>query len=268
VRSLGKLGIGMIAIPAAGGASAPSEAVRAELAPGGVLRAAINLGNAVLASKDEATGEPRGVSVDLARELAGRLGARLELVTYSGAGKVVEAIRTAAWDLAFLAIDPARASEIDFTAPYVVIEGAYLVRSDSPLKDNSEVDKKGLRVATATGSAYDLFLSRELKNATVVRAPGPLAVVDRFVAEGLDVAAGVKQQLEADQRRIPSLRLLPGRFMVISQAMALPKGKTAGLRYVDAFLEELKAAGFVSAALARHGIEGVEVAPPAGTGES
>jgi polar amino acid transport system substrate-binding protein len=264
VTMMEKLGIGMIAIPASGGAAAPSEAVRAELAPGGVLRTAINLGNAVLAAMDEATGEPRGVSVDLARELARRLGARLELVTYSGAGKVVEAIKSAAWDLAFMAVDPARAAEIDFTPPYLIIEGAYLVKKDSALKDNSEVDRPGIRVATATGSAYDLFLSRELKKATVVRYPGPLVVVDGFVADGLEVAAGVKQMLESEARRLPDLRLLPGRFMAIRQTMALPKGKTAGLRYVGAFLEEQKASGFVAKALARHGIEGAAVAPPAG----
>ncbi|MEI6874605.1 MAG: ABC transporter substrate-binding protein [Spirochaetota bacterium] len=238
-------------------------AVRAELAPGGRLRAAINFGNAVLATEDPATGEARGLSVDLARELARRLGLEPELVTYKGAGKVVEAIKAGAWDIAFLAIDPERAAEIDFTPPYVIIEGAYLVREASPLRDGSEVDRPGLRVATATGSAYDLFLTRELKQATVLRAPGPLAVVDRFVAEGLDVAAGVRQQLEADAKRIPGLRLLPGRFMTIDQAMALPKGRETGLAWLRAFIEEMKASGFVAEALKRHQVECVAVAPPA-----
>jgi polar amino acid transport system substrate-binding protein len=245
-------------------ADAAGAAVRAALAPSGTLRAAINFGNAVLAAKDEATGEARGVSVDLARELARRLGLPLELVTYIGAGKVVEAIKAGVWDIAFLAVDPARAEEIDFTPPYVVIEGAYLVREESPLRANEEVDRPGIRVATATGSAYDLHLSRELKQASVVRASGPLAVVDRFVADGLEVAAGVRQQLEADMRRIGGLRLLPGRFMVINQAMALPRGRGGALAYLWDFVEELKATGFVAAALARHGIEGVAVAPVAG----
>ena len=234
-----------------------------DFAPTGKLRAAINLGNAVLAKKDEASGEARGLSVDLAAELARRLGCELELVLYNGAGKVVEAATAGAWDIAFLAVDPARAADIDFTQAYVIIEGAYLVRSTSPIATVAEVDREGLRVATATGSAYDLFLSRELKKATVVRAPGPLAVVDRFLAEGLDVAAGVKQQLEADARRVPGLRLLPGSFMTINQAMALPKGRSEAFAYLRAFVEEMKASGFVAQALARHGIEGVGVAPPA-----
>ena len=239
------------------------KAAAMEFAPTGRLRAAINFGNAVLAKKDEASGEARGVSVDLAMELATRLGLGLEIITFNGAGRVVEAATSGAWDVAFLAVNPGRAADIDFTQAYVVIEGAYLVRDASPIRDVSEVDKEGIRVATATGSAYDLFLTRELKKATVVRAPGPLAVVDRFVAEGLEVAAGVKQQLEADARRIRGLRLIPGSFMTINQAMALPKGRSLAFAYLRGFIEELKASGFVAKALARHGIEGVGVAPPA-----
>lgn len=241
---------------------APAAAV-SELAPTGRLRAAINFGNPVLASKDAATGEARGVSVDLSRELARRLGVPLDLVTYNAAGRVVDALKTGAWDVAYVAIDPVRANQISYSPPYVVIEGAYLVRQDSPLRSNAEVDRTGVRVAAATGSAYDLYLSRELKQAKIVRAPTSPAVTDLFVTQGLEVAAGVKQQLEADARRIPGLRLLEGRFMVINQAMGTPKGREAGARYLRDFIEEMKASGFVARALDRHRIEGAAVAPAA-----
>jgi polar amino acid transport system substrate-binding protein len=239
-----------------------AESLVAEFAPTGSLRAAINLGNAALAARDDATGALRGVTVDFAKELAFRLGLPLELVAFAGAGEVVKAAPTGAWDLAFLAVDPARAEEIDFTAPYAIIEGAYLVREDSPIRSNEDVDRAGLRVATATGSAYDLFLTRNLKSATIMRAPGALAVTDRFVAEGLDVSAGVRQQLEADAKRLPGLRVLPGRFMAIHQAMALPKGRAEAFAWIREFVEDIKASGLVAETLARNGIEGVGVAPP------
>ena len=158
-----------------------------------------------------------------------------------------------------------RGAGIAFTAPYVLIEGAYLVREDSPITDNAEVDRAGNRVVVGKGSAYDLHLSRELKHAQIVRAPSSPAVVETFVAQALDVAAGVKQQLEADARQRPGHRLLPGRFMVIQQAMGLPKGRGEPARLALAsFVEEMKASGFVAAALARHRIEGASVAPAAG----
>jgi len=238
-----------------------SPVVRSDLAPKGELRAAINFGNPILARSDAATGEPRGVSVDLSRELARRLGVPLRLVTYEAAGKVVEELKAGAWDVAYLAIDPARAVDIAYTAPYVLIEGVYLVREDSPIRSNAEVDRDGMRVAVGAGSAYDLFLSRNLKHAQIVRAPTSPVVTDTFVAQKLDVAAGVKQQLEADARRIGGLRLLEDRFMVINQAMGTPKEREAGAKYLRAFVEEMKASGFVAQALARHGIDGASVAP-------
>lgn len=234
----------------------------AELAPSGKLRAAINFGNPILAVKDAASGEPRGVSVDLSRELGRRLGRPVELVTFESAGKVVEAVKAAKVDIAFVAIDPVRGADMLQTPPYVIIEGAYLVRNDSQIKSNAEVDRGGNRIAVGRGSAYDLFLSRELKAATLVRAPTSPAVTDLFLAQGLEVAAGVKQQLQADARRVPGLRLLEGRFMVINQAMGIPKGREAGIRYLRDFVEEMKASGFVAEALARHGIEGAAVAAP------
>jgi polar amino acid transport system substrate-binding protein len=246
----------------AGCASNPKapEAAVSDLAPSGKLRAAINLGNPVLASRD-VSGQPRGVSVDLARELAKRLGVPAELITFDAAGKVVEAGKSGSWDIAFVALDPARAAEIAQSTPYVVIEGAYLVRDDSPIRANSEVDRAGNRIAVGKGSAYDLYLTRNIKDAQIVHTPTSAAVVDFFVAQKLEVAAGVKQQLEADAKRVPGVRILPGRFMVINQAMASQRGKQAGARYVREFVEEMKASGFVARALERYGIEGAAVAP-------
>ncbi|MCS6765257.1 MAG: ABC transporter substrate-binding protein [Candidatus Protistobacter heckmanni] len=244
-------------------ASQPSPAVVSALAPSGKLRAAINLGNPILAGTG-ADGKPKGVSVDLATELAKRLGVPLELVPFNAAGKVVEAIGANSVDIGFYAIDPKHGEDTLFTGPYVVIEGAYLVTKDSPIKENAEVDRKNNRVVVGKGSAYDLFLTRELKNAAIVRAPTSPAVTDMLVQGKYEVAAGVKQQLEADAKRIPGLRLLDGRFMEIRQAMATPQSRAAAHDYLIAYVEEMKKSGFVAAALTRHQIEGAEVAP-AGT---
>jgi polar amino acid transport system substrate-binding protein len=238
----------------------PSYAAKAELAPNGRIYAAINYGNPILAFKNPTTGEPMGVSVDLSRELARRLGASVQLVTFDAAGKVVEALKAGSLDIAFLAIDPARAVDISYSAPYVVIEGAYLVEQNSPIRSNEEVDRPGIRVTVGAGSAYDLYLTREIKQAKLVRAPTSQAVVDTFLTQKLEVAAGVKQQLEADAKRLPGLRLLDGRFMVINQAMGTTKGRDAGAAYLRDFVEEMKASGFVAQALARHKIEGAAVA--------
>jgi polar amino acid transport system substrate-binding protein len=232
--------------------------------PKGVLRASINTGNPILAKRDEATGDPRGVSIDLAHAFGKRLRVEVELVVFDGAAKSVEAVSSERADIGFFAIDPLRGAQIAFTAAYVHIEGSYLVRGESPLKANEEVDRPGCRVVVGKGSAYDLYLTRELKSAEIVRAPTSQAVVQTFLDEKLDVAAGVKQQLEADSRRHAALRLLPGRFMVIEQAMGLPKSRgPAAADAWRAFVEEMKANGFVAQALARHGIQGARVAPPA-----
>lgn len=237
-------------------------AIVASFTPTGPLRASINLGNPILAGTDPATGAPRGVSVDLARAFAERLGVRLELVVFDTAGKSVQAVTDEAADFGFFAIDPQRGAGIAFTAPYVLIEGCYLVRGTSPLTANEQVDAPGRTVVVGKGSAYDLFLTRELKQATIARAPTSPAVVDTFVELKADVAAGVKQQLEADAGRVGGLRLLPGRFMVIQQAMGLPKGRgEAAARVLADFVDEMKATGFVADALARHGIQGASVAP-------
>jgi polar amino acid transport system substrate-binding protein len=245
-------------LAACASAPTPRAAAVADLAPTGKLRAAINYGNPVLATKD-AGGAPQGVSVDLARELARRLGVEVELVTYDAAGRVFDALKANAWDVAFLADDPARAVDIAFSPPYIEIEGAYLVREGSPIRDNAQVDRAGTRVVVGRGSAYDLYLTRELKAATLVRAPTSPVVVDTMIADKVDVAAGVRQQLEADARRVGGVRVLEGRFMVIRQAMGTPKAREAGAQYVAAFVEEMKASGFVRRAIDRHRVDGVIV---------
>ncbi len=234
------------------------------LVPTGRLRAVINLGNPILASRDAQTGGAVGVSVDLSVELARRLGVAAEFIVVEKAADSVAAVNEGRADIGFFAIDPARGAEISFTAPYLLIEGSYLVRNDSPLSVNEEVDRPGTRVVVGKGSAYDLFLSRELKAAEIVRAPSSPDVVPAFLEQGLEVAAGVRQQLEMDAARLPGLRLLPGRFMVIQQAMGLakPRGAEAAF-WLSVFVEEMKASGFVAQALGRHGIEGVSVAPVA-----
>jgi polar amino acid transport system substrate-binding protein len=243
-----------------------NEDVVAAFTPKGHLRASINLGNPILAGRD-AAGAPCGVSVDLARAFGRRLGVEVELVVFDAAGKSVEAVTNEAADIGFFAIDPLRGEGIAFTAPYVLIEGAYLVRQDSPLQSNDEVDRSGTTVTVGKGSAYDLYLTRTMKAAQIERAPTSPAVVDVFVKSGHDVAAGVRQQLEADAARLGGLRLLPGRFMVIEQAMGLPKGRgNAPAAVLRTFVEQMKATGFVSDALARHGIQGASVAPAFRTG--
>lgn len=237
--------------------------VLATLAPTGVLRASINLGNPILANRD-AAGEPFGVSIDLARAFAARVGLPVELVVFDTAAQSVDAVTHEQADFGFFAVDPVRGAGISFTAPYVLIEGAYLVRADSPLRDNAEVDQSGHRIVVGKGSAYDLHLTREIRRATLLRAPSSPAVVQTFLDEGAEVAAGVKQQLEADLRRLPGLRLLPGRFMVIQQAMGVPKGRGEAVAdLLRGFVEDMKASGFVAEALARHRIQGASVAPAA-----
>lgn len=234
-----------------------NESILAALAPTGTLRAAINVGNPILARLDEASGAPRGVSVDIAHELARRLATPLECVVVDAAKKSVETVAGGRADIGFFAVDPVRGADIAFTEPYVLIEGCYLVRQDSPIRDNSEVDAPHTRIAAGAGSAYDLFLTRELKHAALVRVPTSPAVVDAFIEQGLEVAAGVKQQLQADAARHRDLRLIEEPFMVIRQAMGIAKarGDTAA-RYLRDFVDDLRGSGFVRAALVRHGIKG------------
>jgi polar amino acid transport system substrate-binding protein len=236
--------------------------VAGKFTPAGKLRVSINLGNPVLARRDPGSGSPVGVSIDLADNFAERLGVGIEFVLFDSAGKSVEAVTREEADIGFFAVDPLRAQGIAFTAPYLLIEGCYLVRQDSEIRSNEEADSPGYRVVVGKGSAYDLFLTRELRHARIVRAPTSPAVVDVFIEQNIDIAAGVKQQLEDGVRRYPGLRLLPGRFMVIRQAIGLPKSRGAeAAALLGTYVEEMKRSGFVAKALSRHGIQGVSVAP-------
>jgi polar amino acid transport system substrate-binding protein len=233
-----------------------------QLSPTGKLRAAINLGNPVLA---QGTPEnPRGVTVDLARELARRTGLALELVPFAAAGKVFEALKgggaggAGAWDVAFLAIEPVRAAEIFFTAPYVIIEGVYLVPKDSALRIVADVDRPGVRIGVNENSAYDLYLTRTLENAQLVRGESGVAL---FVSEKLEAAAGVKQPIVAYAAKNPDVRVMDGRFMEIRQAMGTPRGRDAAAAYLKKFVEEMKVSGFVADALKRSNQPDAVVAP-------
>jgi polar amino acid transport system substrate-binding protein len=235
-----------------------SPAVVKDLAPTGKLRVAINLGNMVLAQKDPATGEPRGVTAELAQELGKRLGVPVELHPFDGAGKVFEAVKGGGIDILFLAIEPVRAAEIAFTAPYVLIEGVYMVPKDSKLKTVADVDAAGVRIGVNKGSAYDLFLTRSVKNATLVRGEDGVAL---FKQDKLEAAAGVKQPIVLYAKSDPEVRVLDGRFMEIRQAMGTPQGRDAGVAYLRGFVEEMKASGFVADALKRSNQPDATVAP-------
>jgi len=241
--------------------AAPSDVI-ADLAPGGTLKAAINYGNTVLAQKDAAGGEPRGVSADLARELGRRLGVPVKFVAFDAAGKVFDALKSGAWDIAFLAIEPERAAEIAFSAPYVLIEGTYMVKAESPLRRIEDVDRDGIRIAVGNKSAYDLFLTRNIKHASIVRESTSPGAIERFIKDGLECVAGVRQPLESYAAAHPGLRVMNARFMAIEQAVGTPGGRRAGAAYLHGFVEEMKASGFVASALQRSGQTGATVAPP------
>jgi polar amino acid transport system substrate-binding protein len=240
-----------------------STSVSSELAPTGKLRVGINYGNPVLATRDPASGELGGVAVDLAQELGRRVGLPVDLVGFESAGKMVEGLRAGAWDIAFLAVDPDRAADLSFTAPYIEIEGTYLVPAQSPIQSIAEVDREGVRVGISANSAYDLFLSRSLRHAQPVRAPDPSAAFQLIVEGKVDVVAGVKQHLLANAEKLPGARVLDGRFMAIQQALGIPKARQAGAIYLREFIEDVKASGFVAQAIAKAGIRGVSVAPRA-----
>lgn len=232
-----------------------------ELAPGGVIRVAINFGNPVLAQRDAASGEPRGVSVAIARELARRTGLHLTFVPFDAAGKVFAALAQQAWDIAFLAVDPQRATQIDFTRPYVIIEGSYMVRTGSPLRTVEEFDRPGIRIAIGQGSAYDLYLTRTIEHAQLVRAPSGEDALRLFLREGLEALAGVKSPLQRYAEQHPDVRVIAGRFMAIEQAVAVPKGNRQAQNYLDDILRDLKQSGFIARELERTGQADAKVAP-------
>ncbi|MDQ6882410.1 MAG: transporter substrate-binding domain-containing protein [Pseudomonadota bacterium] len=232
-----------------------------QFTPTGVLRASLNMGNPVLAHSRTSSEKPAGVSIDLARRLARELGVEVRLLEFATAAHSVEALASGDADIGFVAIDPQRAGSIQFTAAYVQIEGAYLVPQDSPISSNGQVDQPGIRIMVGAGSAYELHLSRTIKHAQLVKVATSEAVVDAMLREQLPVAAGVRQQLEADAKRVGAVRVLDGCFMVINQAMAMPRDRSGEAHaYLADFVERMKREGVVAGALRSHGVEGAKVA--------
>jgi polar amino acid transport system substrate-binding protein len=247
-----------IALP--GGAQQMSSVARSELAPTGKLRVGINFGNALLTSKSS-TGAPGGIAVDLARELAARTGIPLEIVSYEAAGRMADGAKAGAWDVAFLATDPDRAQEIAFTPPYVEIDTTYLVPAGSTLRTLTDVDQPGIRIAVSEKSAYDLFLTRSLKRAQLVRVPGVNESVDLFFEKKLEALSGLKPLLVDVAAKHPGARVLDGRFTVVQQAIGTPAGRNNAVAYLRDFVEDVKARGFVAKSIEKNGIRGISVAP-------
>jgi polar amino acid transport system substrate-binding protein len=241
----------------------PMSADRADLAPTGTLRAGINYGNFILATKNAATGESRGVAIDLTRELAQRLGVPFGLVAYTSVAAMVDAAKTGAWDIAFLGIDPAREGDIGFSAAYLEIEATYLVRGESALRRVAEVDRAGVRVAAPARANYELYLSRGLQRAELVRAPNADAAFDLLVTGKADALAGLTQALIGLADKLPGARMLDGHFMKVPQAVGVPRGRDGALAYLRGFVEDAKKSGLVARAIERIGARGVSVAPPA-----
>lgn len=257
---LGIVLLSIIALASPGGAQQMSSTTRSELAPMGMLRVGINFGNALLVTED-ASGAPGGIAVNLAQELARRVGVPMEIVGYETAGRMADGAKTGEWDVAFLGSDPSRANEIAFTAPYLEIDTTYLVPAGSPLRTLADVDREGVRVAVSEKSAYDLFLTRSLKRAQLVRAPGVNASVELFFSDKLDALAGLKPLLVEVAEKQPGVRVLDGRFTVVQQAVGTPKGRDAAAKYLREFVEDIKASGLVAKTIEKNGIRGVSVAP-------
>ena len=239
-------------------------AAKAELAPEGVLRAGINTGNFLLVtSKDEKTGDPVGIAPDMARELARRLGVPVKLIPFASPGKLADAAGSGVWDVGLIGAEPSRAEQIAFTAAYVEIEASYLVPAGSKLQSMDDVDRAGVRIAISARSAYDLYLSRHLKHATLVRVEGIDSAYRQFVKEGLDALAGLKPGLLANAEELKGSRILEGCFTTVQQAMGTPVKCQAGAAYLRQFVEEAKASGLVARLIAKHRVRGLSVAPAA-----
>ena len=239
-----------------------SPEVRSQLAPSGTLRVGLNMSNFLLTATDAATGKPKGLAADLGHELGRRLGVPVELVPYPNPGALGDAAKSGAWDVGFLGAEPQRAKEIDFTAAYVEIEATYLVPAGSPIKAIAEVDRPGVRIAISDRSAYDLYLTRELKHAELVRERGD-AILKRFLSDKLDAMAGLRPGLMKDQAKAPGSRILDGNFTAVQQAAGTPKGRPAGAKYLKEFIEDVKASGLVAKTIEKHNVRGLNVAAKA-----
>ena len=239
-----------------------SPTVVSQLAPTGTLRVGLNMSNFLLTATDAATGKPKGLAADLGHELGKRLGVPVELVPYPNPGALGDAAKAGAWDVGFLGAEPQRAKEIDFTAAYVEIEATYLVPAGSPIKAIAEVDRPGVRIAISGRSAYDLYLTRELKHAELVRERGD-DVLKRFVSDKLDAMAGLKPGLVKNQATLPGSRILDGKFTAVQQAAGTPKGRPAGAQYLKEFIEDVKATGLVAKLIEKNNVRGLTVAAKA-----
>jgi len=225
--------------------------------PHRALRVGINFGNALLAVRDSVTKASSGIAIDLAHELGRRLGTAIDIVGYTSANLMADAVHAEEWDVAFLATDPARSGDIAFTSPYLEIEATYLVPEESPARAVSDVDREGMRVAVSERSAYDLFLSRTIERAQLVRASSVDASVDLFFAQRLEALAGLKPLLAKVADTHPGTRVLRGRFTEIRQTIGVPHGRS--MADLEAFVCEARSTGLVAAAVERHGVRGVVV---------
>ena len=237
-------------------------ALSAELAPTGTLRAGINMANFLLVTGRTADGDPQGVAPNMASEIAARLGVPVAYVPYASPGPLADDATNDVWDIGLIGAEPARAEHITFTPAYVEIEATYLVPAGSPLQTISDVDKKGVRIAVSARSAYDLYLSRHLEHAELVRVEGLNAALDLFVTEKLDALAGLKPRLLSDVEKVSGSRILDGRFTAVQQAIGIPRGREAGAAFLRDFVEEAKSSGLVARLIARHSVRGLSVAPP------
>lgn len=242
--------------------SQPSVAVRSELVPTGTLRVGVNMGNFLL-TRREPNGESAGIVFDLGRELASRLGVSEQFVEYENPGKLADAAKSGAWDVGFLGAEPQRAQEIDFTAAYVEIESTYLVPPGSTIQTIEDVDRNGIRIAISERSAYDLYLTRTLKQAQLVRERGADAVFKRFVDDKLEALASLRPRLITDQSRLPGSRILEGNFTSVQQASGTPKGRPAAFQYLRDFIEDVKASGLVARLIEKNDVHGLTVAAKA-----
>ena len=240
-----------------------TSAVRDDLAPSGKVRAGINYGNFILATKDKTTGESRGVAVDLANELGRRLGVPVEIVAYDSVAAMGDAAPSGAWDIAFLGSDPAREKIMSFTAAYLELDATYLVPAASLLKNASEVDRAGLRITAPARANYELYLQRNLKQAKLLSVANNDAALELLTTGKADALAGLTQGLVNMSAKFPGSRIVEGRFMAVQQSIAVPKGRDAGLAYLRGIVEDAKASGLVARAVASTGAKGVAVAPPA-----
>jgi polar amino acid transport system substrate-binding protein len=239
-----------------------SPALRSELAPHGVLRAGINMGNFLLVTGRTPSGDPDGVAPDMAREIAARLGVPIAFVPYPRPDGLADAAGTDAWDIGLIGAEPARAEKIAFTAAYVEIEATYLVPPGSKLQTAAEVDSPGLRIAVTAKTAYDLWLERNITQATLVRSNSLDATFEQFVGDKLDALAGLRPRLLSDVKKLPGARILEGQFTAVQQAVGTARANTAGAKFLHGVVEEAKASGLVARLIERHKVVGLSVAPP------